>query len=85
MEEKRWVSCCRGRRSNCPEVSKGKKDTVFIRDDYGNEVELPINEALNLKDLPDVENLSIYGKGTTPVRLSEEQLHDVIATIEELI
>lgn len=35
MEEKRWVKCCRGRRSNCPEISlHGGK--ISIKDDDGN-------------------------------------------------
>jgi hypothetical protein len=36
-EDTRWVKCCRGRNSNCPEVALRGND-VLIRDDDGHVV-----------------------------------------------
>jgi len=84
--EKKWESCCRGRRSNCPSISLGKGESVFIRDDYGSEVELKIDDVLKLKDLPNIGNyISIYGKSAHPVKLTVQQLEDVLVTLEELL
>ena len=81
---KQWVSCCRGRRSGCPEVAQSTDGKVCIRDDYGNEVELLLENALMLRDLPTTTEISIYGNGPVPVRLTPEQLEDVITELEEL-
>jgi len=84
MTEKKWVSCCRGRRSNCPEVAKGENGRVHIKDDYGNEVALLKEDALRLKDLPEIGKVAIYGNGPIPVKLTRVELDDVLATLEEL-
>jgi hypothetical protein len=39
MEDKRWVTCCRGRRANCPRIAL-QGEQIFIQDDDGNTVTL---------------------------------------------
>lgn len=50
MIEKNWTSCCRGRKSNCPQV-KVEDGFVYIRDDRGGEVKLTIPEYQMVFDL----------------------------------
>jgi hypothetical protein len=43
-----WTKCCRGRRSNCPQISiEGK--TLHIRDDFGNEVQMSLEDFQAVK------------------------------------
>lgn len=38
-----WTTCCRGRKSACPEI-KIDADDVYIRDDYGAIVRMSISQ-----------------------------------------
>lgn len=38
-----WTTCCRGRKSACPEL-KIEDDSIFIKDDYGQIVRMTLEE-----------------------------------------
>lgn len=50
MSNENWTTCCRGRRSNCPQV-KVEDGYVFIKDDFGGQVKLTIPEYQLVVDM----------------------------------
>lgn len=38
-----WHTCCRGRRSSCPQIAVEGK-TVLIRDDFGGQIQLTLDQ-----------------------------------------
>lgn len=43
-----WESCCRGRRSTCPEISV-EGDVVRIRDDDGNQIRVTLSQFEDIR------------------------------------
>ncbi len=39
----KWQKCCRGRRSNCPQILVEGR-TIRVRDDAGNEIKLTLDQ-----------------------------------------
>jgi len=43
-----WQKCCRGRRSNCPQILiEGR--TIRIRDDYGSTIKLTVDQLQDVQ------------------------------------
>lgn len=78
-----WTKCCAGRRS-CPEIAL-EGDNVHIKDDYGAEVVLKRDNTLfEMADEMEGNELTIYGEGKKPVRLTLGQFYDLLTTLDSL-
>ena len=82
-----WHNCCKGRASSCPQIAlDGKK--VRIKDDYGNEASLPQDDGalkLSLDDEVSGNEITIYGEGKKPVKMSMEQYYSLLETLDGLV
>lgn len=60
-----WQKCCRGRRSNCPQILVEGR-VVYVRDDDGNQIKLTLDQVqdVHLKVME-----IITQRGSTPAPL----------------
>jgi hypothetical protein len=77
VSRENWTTCCRGRRSSCPQV-KVEDGFIYIRDDHGGEIKLTIPEYQMVTDM----SLPLVADEMVRIHRVNSELRHLVATLD---